>query len=41
MASLQTESVISGFVEQSKMILQDDLVGIYLHGSLVVRHRNF
>ena len=32
----QTDSLIKGFVEQSKSILQDNLVGIYLHGSLAM-----
>ena len=36
MISLQTDSLINGFVEQSKKILQDNLVGVYLHGSLVM-----
>ena len=36
MAMLQTDSVIQGFVEQSRIILQDNLVGIYLHGSSVM-----
>ena len=33
---LQTDSLISAFVEQSKSILQDNLTGIYLHGSSVM-----
>ena len=33
---LQTESLIEAFVEQSKSILQDNLAGIYLHGSAVM-----
>ena len=32
----QTESLIKGFAEDSKGILQDNLVGIYLHGSAVM-----
>ena len=36
MTSLQTDSLLNGFVEQSKRILQDNLVGVYLHGSLVM-----
>ena len=36
MIALQTDSLINGFVEQSKKILQDNLVGVYLHGSLVM-----
>ena len=30
------DSLIEGFVERSKSILRDDLVGIYLHGSAVM-----
>ena len=33
---LPTESLIKGFVEESKGILRDNLVGIYLHGSSVM-----
>ena len=36
MISSQADGVIQGFVEQSREILQDNLVGIYLHGSLVM-----
>ena len=36
MSSLQTDSLIKGFVEQSKRILRDNLIGVYLHGSLVM-----
>ena len=36
MESLQTDSLINSFVEQSKEILRDNLVGVYLHGSLVM-----
>ena len=36
MLTPQTDSLIKGFVEQSKSILQDNLVGIYLHGSAVM-----
>ena len=36
MISPQTDSLIEGFVEQSQRILQDNLVGIYLHGSLAM-----
>ena len=32
----QTDSMINGFVERSKEILRDNLVGVYLHGSLVM-----
>ena len=33
---LQTDNLINDFVERSKEILRDDLVGVYLHGSLVM-----
>ena len=36
MISPQTESLINGFVERSKEILRDNLVGVYLHGSSVM-----
>ena len=36
MIALQTDSLINGFLEQSKKILQDNLVGVYLHGSSVM-----
>ena len=36
MKSLQTDRLLNGFVEQSKKILQENLVGVYLHGSLVM-----
>jgi len=36
MISLQTDSLISGFVERSKEILRSNLVGVYLHGSLAM-----
>lgn len=36
MASLDIDTLINSFVEQSKDILQDNLVGIYLHGSLAM-----
>jgi streptomycin 3"-adenylyltransferase len=36
MISQQTDSLIDDFVEQSKEILRDNLVGVYLHGSLVM-----
>ena len=36
MISLQTDSLINGFVERSKEILRDNLIGVYLHGSLVM-----
>ena len=36
MESQQASSLIKSFVEQSESILQDNLVGIYLHGSLVM-----
>ena len=32
----QTDNLINVFVEQSKEILQDNLVGVYLHGSSVM-----
>ena len=36
MKSLQTDSLIRGFVKRSEEILGDNLVGVYLHGSLVM-----
>ena len=36
MTSLQTECLLDGFVERSKELLQENLVGVYLHGSLVM-----
>ena len=36
MISPQTDSMINGFVERSKEILRDNLVGVYLHGSSVM-----
>ena len=36
MLSPQTEKLINGFAEQSKRILQDNLTGVYLHGSAVM-----
>jgi len=36
MISQQTDRLIDDFVEQSKEILRDNLVGVYLHGSLVM-----
>ena len=36
MISLQTDNLINGFVEQSKEILRENLVGVYLHGSSVM-----
>ena len=36
MLTPQTESLIRGFAEESRNILQDNLVGIYLHGSAVM-----
>ena len=33
---IQTDVLIKSFVERSKEILQDNLVGVYLHGSLVM-----
>lgn len=36
MLLLQTDSLIDDFVERSKKILRDNLVGVYLHGSLVM-----
>ena len=36
MISPQTDSLINGFVERSKEILRDNLVGVYLHGSTVM-----
>jgi len=32
----QTDNLINGFVERSNAILQDNLVGVYLHGSSVM-----
>jgi len=32
----QTENLIKDFVEQTRIILQDNLVGVYLHGSAVM-----
>ena len=34
MVSLEIDNLIKSFVEQSKNILKDNLVGVYLHGSL-------
>ena len=36
MTLLQIDSPINGFVERSKDILRDNLVGVYLHGSLAM-----
>ena len=36
MELLETNNLINSFVEQSKDILQDNLVGVYLHGSLAM-----
>ena len=36
MLTAQTDSLIRGFTEQSRRILQGNLVGIYLHGSAVM-----
>ena len=36
MIPVQTDSLIREFAEQSERILQDNLVGIYLHGSAVM-----
>ena len=36
MISTETDSLIKEFTEQSRSILQDNLVGIYLHGSAVM-----
>lgn len=36
MISLQTDDLLSGFVERSKEILRENLVGVYLHGSSVM-----
>ncbi len=36
MIALQTDSLINGFVKRSKDILRDNLVGVYLHGSLAM-----
>ncbi len=36
MLTTQTENLIQGFVERSKEILREDLVGVYLHGSSVM-----
>ena len=35
MLLLQTDNLINGFAERSNAILQDNLVGVYLHGSSV------
>ena len=32
----KTEKLLSGFVERSKEVLRENLVGVYLHGSLVM-----
>ena len=37
---LQYDSLINSFVERSKEILRDDLVGVYLHGSSVMGRFN-
>ena len=36
MKLLETDNLLNSFVEQSKDILQDNLVGVYLHGSLAM-----
>ena len=36
MIPVETEKIINDFVEQSKAILQTNLVGVYLHGSAVM-----
>ena len=36
MIMLQYDNLINGFVERSKEILRDNLVGVYLHGSSVM-----
>ena len=36
MISQQTDSLIDDFIERSKEILRDNLVGVYLHGSSVM-----
>ena len=36
MELLETNSLINSFVEQTKDILKDNLVGVYLHGSLAM-----
>lgn len=36
MVLLQMDSLINSFVERSKEILRDNLVGVYLHGSLAM-----
>ena len=36
MLPIETEKIINSFVEQSKSILQSNLVGVYLHGSAVM-----
>ena len=36
MLSTQTEKLINDFAMRSKEILQDNLVGVYLHGSAVM-----
>ncbi len=37
MKSMQADALIKGFTERAKSILQGNLVGIYLHGSSVMR----
>ena len=36
MTMRQLDALLEEFVEQSKSILQDNLVGVYLHGSAVL-----
>ena len=36
MTALQTDGLLHGFTERSKEILRENLVGIYLHGSLAM-----
>ena len=36
MKETQTDSLIRGYVERAKEILQDNLIGVYLHGSSVM-----
>ena len=36
MISPRIEDLINGFIEQSKEILRENIVGVYLHGSLAM-----
>jgi GNAT superfamily N-acetyltransferase len=39
-AGMLMDTVINSFVEKSKNILQDNLIGVYLHGSAVMKSYN-